>query len=121
MATYRELLERTRSEIAEADARAAQEIEGAVWVDVREADEWQEGHIPGAVHVPRGYLESRIEGIAPDKSTPVVVYCAAGNRSVFSAKTLQELGYESVVSLAAGFTDWKRNGGEVVLPRTLSP
>src|SRR5512142_332300 len=121
MTTYRELLQRTKTEIAETDARGAQETPGALWLDVREDDEWQEGHIPGAVHVPRGYLESRIEGAAPDKSTPVIVYCAAGNRSAFAAKTLQELGYDTVYSLAGGFTDWKRNGYEVVLPKTLSP
>jgi sulfur-carrier protein adenylyltransferase/sulfurtransferase len=121
MATYRELLERTKGEIEEVDARGAQDLEGARWVDVREDDEWQEGHIPGAVHVPRGFLESRIEQVAPDRDQPVVVYCAGGNRSAFAAKTLQELGYEHVVSLAGGFTDWKRNGNEITMPRTLSP
>jgi sulfur-carrier protein adenylyltransferase/sulfurtransferase len=121
MTTYRELLQRTKSEIQEVDARGAQALDGATWVDVREDDEWQEGHIPGAVHVARGYLESRIESAAPDKSAPLVVYCAAGNRSAFSAKTLEELGYEHVYSLAGGFTDWKRNGNEITIPRTLSP
>jgi molybdopterin/thiamine biosynthesis adenylyltransferase/rhodanese-related sulfurtransferase len=121
MSTYRELLQATRSEISEIDARGAQDLPDAVWVDVREGDEWEQGHIPGAVHVPRGYLESRIEGVAPDKSAPVVLYCAAGNRSAFAAKTLAELGYESVHSLVGGFTDWKRNGGDVTTPRTLSP
>src|SRR4051795_8828291 len=121
MTTYRELLARTKAEISEIDARDAQALAHAVWVDVREQDEWQEGHLPGAVHVPRGYLESRIEGVAPDKSTPVVLYCAAANRSAFAAKTLEELGYETVYSLAGGFTDWKRNGLEITMPRTLSP
>ena len=68
MPTYRELLQQTKAEISEVDAARRQALDGAVWVDVREADEWQEGHIPGAVHVPRGYLESRIEGVAPDKT-----------------------------------------------------
>src|ERR671936_656607 len=90
-------------------------------VDVRERDEWDEGHLPGAVHVPRGYLESRIEATVPDRSRPVLVYCAAGNRSAFAAKTLEELGYEHVVSLAGGYTDWKRNGLPTQLPRTLDP
>jgi sulfur-carrier protein adenylyltransferase/sulfurtransferase len=121
MATYRELLEQARSEIAEVDARAAQELDGAAWIDVREADEWQEGHIPGAKHVPRGFLESRIESVVPDKTGRVVLYCAAGNRSVFAAKTLEELGYGNVYSLAGGFTDWKRNGYDVTIPRILSP
>jgi molybdopterin/thiamine biosynthesis adenylyltransferase/rhodanese-related sulfurtransferase len=118
MANYRELLQQVRSEISELDASSARErIESGepVVVDVREQDEWDEGHIPGAVHVPRGHLESRIERLAPDPARPVVVYCSAGNRSAFAAKTLAELGYEDVVSLAGGFTDWKRNGYPVQL------
>jgi sulfur-carrier protein adenylyltransferase/sulfurtransferase len=118
MATYRELLQQVRSEISEIDATHTRErIESGepVVVDVREQDEWDEGHIPGAVHVPRGHLESRIERLAPDTSRPVVVYCSAGNRSAFAAKTLTDLGYEDVVSLAGGFTDWKRNGFPVQL------
>src|SRR3954451_16899482 len=98
MTTYRQLLERTKSEINEGDARGAQALDGGLWIDIREDDEWQEGHIPAAVHVARGFLESRIEAAAPDKSAPVILYCAAGNRSAFSAKTLQELGYEQVYS-----------------------
>ena len=121
MTTYRELLARTRDEVSEVGAAEAQALDGAVWVDVREQDEWQEGHLPAAVHVPRGYLESRIEGVVADKAAPVVLYCAAGNRSAFAAKTLAELGYTNVHSLAGGFTDWKRNGLEIVMPRTLSP
>jgi sulfur-carrier protein adenylyltransferase/sulfurtransferase len=118
MTTYRELLQQTRSEISEIDATQARErIESGepVVVDVREQDEWDEGHIAGAIHVPRGHLESRIERLAPDTSRPVVIYCSAGNRSAFAAKTLSELGYEDVVSLAGGFTDWKRNGFPVQL------
>jgi molybdopterin/thiamine biosynthesis adenylyltransferase/rhodanese-related sulfurtransferase len=121
MSTYRELLQAARTQISEIDAVGAQALPGALWVDVREMDEWEQGHIPGAVHVPRGNLESRIEGVATDRSVPVVLYCAAGNRSVFAARTLEELGYESVYSLVGGFTDWKRNGGAVTTPRTLSP
>jgi molybdopterin/thiamine biosynthesis adenylyltransferase/rhodanese-related sulfurtransferase len=118
MPTYRELLQQVRSEISEIDATHARDrIESGepVVVDVREQAEWDEGHIPGAVHVPRGHLESRIERLAPDPSRPVVIYCSAGNRSAFAAKTLSELGYEDVVSLAGGFTDWKRNGFPVQL------
>jgi len=118
MATYRELLQQARAEISELDAARARELVDAgqpVVVDVREQDEWDEGHIPGAVHVPRGHLESRIERAAPDPSRPVLVYCSAGNRSAFAAKTLEEMGYEDVASLAGGFTDWKRNGFPVEL------
>jgi molybdopterin/thiamine biosynthesis adenylyltransferase/rhodanese-related sulfurtransferase len=121
MATYRELLERTKAEISEVDARGAQALDGALWVDVREQDEWEQGHIPGAVHVPRGHLESRIEGAAPDRGRPIVLYCASAARSAFGAKALGELGYENVHSLSGGFTEWKRNGYDVQLPRTLSP
>jgi adenylyltransferase/sulfurtransferase len=118
MPTYRELLQQVRSEISEIDATQARDrIESGepVVVDVREQDEWDEGHIPGAVHVPRGHLESRIERLAPDPARPIVVYCSAGNRSAFAAKTLTDLGYDDVVSLAGGFTDWKRNGFPVQL------
>ncbi|MDX6436228.1 MAG: sulfur-carrier protein adenylyltransferase/sulfurtransferase [Gaiellaceae bacterium] len=118
MPTYRELLQQVRAEISEidaTDARALIETETSLVLDVREQDEWDEGHIPGAVHVPRGHLESRIERAAPDQTRPIVIYCSVGNRSAFAAKTLSELGYEEVTSLAGGFTDWKRNGFPVQL------
>jgi molybdopterin/thiamine biosynthesis adenylyltransferase/rhodanese-related sulfurtransferase len=121
MPTYRELLKSVKAEIAEVDARAAQEREGALFVDVRRYDEWEEGHIPDAVHVPRGSLESRIEGVVPDHETPIVLYCATGDRSAFGAKSLAELGYENVVSLAGGFNEWKRNGLGITMPKSLSP
>src|SRR5262249_2549578 len=124
MPTYRELLQQVRAEISEVDAERARdliEIGEPVIVDVREQDEWDEGHIPGAVHVPRGHLESRIERVAPDHEAPIVLYCAAGNRSAFAAKTLEQLGYEDVVSLAPGYTGWKRDGFPTVLPPALEP
>jgi len=121
MSTYRDLLSRTKAEISEVDAAAAKALDGALWVDVREFEEWEQGHVPDAVLVPRGNLESRIERIAPDKSQTVVLYCAVGARSAFAAKTLLELGYTDVHSLAGGIEDWKRDGLEIVMPRTLSP
>src|SRR5919106_2822929 len=124
MAGYRDLLARVKEEIDEISSIDAQERrasrDGALFVDVREPDEWDEGHIPGAVHVPRGRLESRVEGLVPDKQRPLVVYCSGGTRSAFASKVLGELGYENVVNLAGGFTDWKRNGFEVTIPRALS-
>jgi molybdopterin/thiamine biosynthesis adenylyltransferase/rhodanese-related sulfurtransferase len=120
MASYRELLERVRSEIDElTSADAAARADGPVFVDVRDPEEWDEGHIPGAVHLPRGSLESRVERAVPERERPIVVYCAGGNRSAFAARTLAELGYERVFSLAGGFTDWKRSGFPVQLPRSL--
>ncbi|HZO98261.1 MAG TPA: molybdopterin-synthase adenylyltransferase MoeB [Gaiellaceae bacterium] len=121
MPSYRELLQQTKAEVEEVDARGARELAGAVWVDVRRHDEWDEGYIPGAIHIPRGSLESRIESRVPDRSTPVVLYCASGERSAFAAKTLAELGYERPVSLVGGIVDWKRNGYEIEVPKTLSP
>ena len=122
MASYRELLEQVKAEIEEIDPASARALlsEGeAVAVDVREQAEWDEGHVPGAAHVPRGFLESRIEQAAPDREQPVILYCASGARSAFAAKTLEELGYERVFSLAGGFTEWKRNGLPFEVPRAL--
>ncbi len=125
MATYRELLARTRAEIDEISAADARDRLAAddpvVFLDVRESEEWAEGHIPGAVHLPRTYLESRVESVAPDKEDEIVVYCAGGSRSAFVTKTMRELGYANVVNLAGGYADWKRSGYETTLPRTLSP
>src|SRR5262249_32097702 len=89
-------------------------------LDVRELDEWQEGHLPGAYHIPRGNLESRIEALVPDKDLDIVIYCASGARSVFAAKSLAELGYSTVSSMSGGFTDWKRNGYPFETPKVLS-
>jgi len=125
MATYRELLAQVREEIDEIspiEARERLESDAPpLFVDVREPDEWEEGHIPGAVYVTRGRLEQRIEGLVPDKGRPLVVYCSAGSRSAFAAKVLGEMGYTNVVNLSGGFTDWKRNGYDVTIPRVLSP
>ena len=123
MASYRELLNNVKAEIEEIDTPAAAALadgdEPPLFVDVRERDEWEEGHIPGAIHVPRGNLESRIESAAPERGRRIVLYCAAGNRSAFAAKTLEELGYEDVASLAGGYVEWKRNGFPTQLPRGL--
>ena len=125
MTSYRDLLRAARESIEEVDATSAQELLAAddapVLVDVRERDEWEQGRIAGAVHVPRGHLESKIEAAAPDRSRPVLLYCSAGNRSAFAAKTLADLGYERPISLAGGYTDWQRSGLPTDLPRTLGP
>jgi molybdopterin/thiamine biosynthesis adenylyltransferase/rhodanese-related sulfurtransferase len=120
MASYRELLQRVRAEIDEVDAsRARERLDDAVFVDVRRRDEWDEGYIPGAIHVPRGSLESRIERAVPERDRAIVLYCASGERSALAAKTLGELGYTDVVSLAGGFIDWKRNGFPTEMSRGL--
>ena len=118
-----DVLRQIKSRIEEVDPAAVREqvSNGAVVVDVREVDEWGAGHIPGAKHVPKSYLESRIEGAAPDRSQHVILYCESGNRSAWAARTLiEDLGYENVESMTGGFTLWKDRGYEVELPRTLT-
>ncbi len=117
-----EYIRKIKSEIAEVDPAVAHELvgNGAVFVDVRETEEFVRGHLPGATHIPRGYLESRIDGAVPDRSQHVITYCASGQRSALAAKTLQELGYEHVESMTGGFTLWKDRGYEFDVPRTLT-
>src|SRR3984893_3576508 len=125
MATFGELLAAARGEIKEArpDQVDAQlkTSEPPVLVDIREPDEIQQGIIPGAVVIPRGYFELRVERRVPDHDQPVVVYCAGGVRSVFAAKTLEQMGYSNVASLAGGFEGWKQQGLKISVPRSLRP
>jgi sulfur-carrier protein adenylyltransferase/sulfurtransferase len=120
--TYSQLVREVKASIREVDNAAAQELadEGALVVDVRETSEWQEGHVVGAVHVPRGHLESKIEAVAPDRARPLVLYCAAGVRSAFAARQLAEMGYTDIVSLAGGFQGWKSEGRPWKAPVVLS-
>ncbi|HEY2653295.1 MAG TPA: molybdopterin-synthase adenylyltransferase MoeB [Solirubrobacteraceae bacterium] len=118
-----DLLRDIKSRIEEVDPAAArsQLSNGAVAIDVREPEEWAAGHIPGARHVPKSYLESRIEGAVPDRSAHLILYCASGNRSAWAARTLiEDLGYEHVESMSGGYTLWKDRGYDVELPRTLN-
>ncbi len=123
MPSYRELLAQVKGEIEEVDARTAHgELAGAeppVLIDVREQDEYEQGSIPGAVHIPRGFLESRVENVAIDRTTPIILSCQSGARSAFAAKSLQDLGYENVRSLAGGFSGWKQNGYTWETPQVL--
>jgi molybdopterin/thiamine biosynthesis adenylyltransferase/rhodanese-related sulfurtransferase len=119
-----EFIRQVKSQIDEVDPAQVQEVlgNGAVIVDVRETDEVSQGKLPGAAHVPRGHLESRIEGAAPDRGQRVILYCASGNRSALAAKTLRdELGYENVESMTGGYTLWKDRGYAVEVPRQWSP
>src|SRR5918911_1279679 len=124
-----ELIRQVKEQIREVDPREVHDLvhengssDGAVVLDVREQYEFEESHLPGAVHVPRGHLESRVEGAVPDKAARVIAYCTSGNRSALAAKTMQEeLGYENVESMRGGITLWKDNGYEVDVPRSLTP
>src|SRR3984885_4098142 len=107
-------------EAAPADVRD-QLGNGAVVIDVREAEEWSTGHIPGAKHVPKSFLESRIEGAGAARDQHVILYCQSGNRSAWAARTLiEDLGYENVESMTGGITLWKDRGFDVEQPRTLT-
>ncbi len=123
MANFRDLLKATKAEIREVDTAEADKLRGetgAVVLDVREADEYEQGAIPGAMHIPRGTLETSIEGRVPDHGTPLIVHCAGGTRSAFAAKSLAELGYTDVVSMAGGFNKWKDEGRDWKVPASLS-
>src|SRR3954451_1913526 len=125
MASGAELIRKIKEQIEEVDPRDVHDLQqngnGAVIVDVREQHEFEEAHLPGAVHVPRGHLESRIEGAVSDRSQPVVLYCASGNRSALAAHTMTEqLGYQDVASMRGGITLWKDRGYDVEVPRALS-
>ncbi|MHB1537270.1 MAG: molybdopterin-synthase adenylyltransferase MoeB [Solirubrobacteraceae bacterium] len=119
-----ELLRSVRGEIEEVDPSEVHELidEGVFVIDVRESDETASGLLPGAKHLPRGYLESRIEGIVPDRDASIVLYCASGVRSAYAARTLtHDLGYGNVRSMAGGITLWKDRGYGVSVPKTLTP
>jgi sulfur-carrier protein adenylyltransferase/sulfurtransferase len=118
-----DLLRQVKSEIDEIDPSQVNELlqEGVTIIDVREAEELASGLLPGAKHVPRSYLETRIEGITPDRSAHIILYCASGNRSAYGARTLRDdLGYEHVESMTGGIALWKDRGYEVDVPRTLT-
>jgi sulfur-carrier protein adenylyltransferase/sulfurtransferase len=123
MATFRDLLAAAKSEISEVDTSGAADLigTGALVLDVREPDEYEEGALPDAVHIPRGHLEAQVENRLTDKTAPVVVYCAGGVRSAFAARTLQELGYTDVVSMDGGFGRWKDEGRPWKQPVSLTP
>ena len=114
MKSYRQIVEEAKTEIPEvtvADVKAEQERDSDfVLLDVRDEDEYRAGYIPDAVHVTRGMLEFSVENYIPDRNQKVVVYCAAGLRSLLAAKSLREMGYTDTVSLAGGYRDWTAAG-----------
>jgi len=122
--TYAELLRAAREavpEISPAEADLLRESSADVTiVDVREDSEWEQGHLPGALHISRSYVEQDIEAAVPDRDRPVVLYCAGGVRSLFAGQTLQTLGYTNVRSLAGGFQAWKSSGHAWTMPAVLS-
>ncbi len=123
--TYQELMAEARDSVPEVtiDEVQAQMGNGArpTLLDVREREEYREGHLEGSVPLPRGFLEMRIEEAVPDKSTPIVAYCAGGVRSLIAARTLKEMGYKNVTSMSGGYTAWKNAGYKWVADRQFTP
>jgi phage shock protein E len=113
---FQKLVQEAKTRVAEVSATdAAREVErGALLIDVRELEDWQQGHAPAAIHMPRGTVELDIEEKAPALDTPIICHCGGGSRSALVAESLQKMGYTNVKSLAGGFKAWKQAGLPVV-------
>lgn len=109
---YQQLLSDVKKGIREIDAQSAAKLDNSscYFIDVREVSEWQNGHLPNAVHISRGILEGSIEKLVTDPSSMVVVYCAGGGRSALAAESLMRMGYTQVYSLQGGFGGWMQQG-----------
>jgi len=121
--TSKNIIDEARAQIKSIDideARRLLEKPGTVLLDVRESDEWRQGHIPQAIGIPRGFLELRVEEKVPDHKTPVILQCASGTRSLLAARSLRELGYENVYNLTGGFNAWKDRGLPWIADRQFS-
>ena len=109
--TFKEIMDEARSEIKELSAAEVQNLlerDGKhIVLDVREREEYREGHLDGAVSLPRGFLEIKVESTIPDKNTPIIAYCAGGTRSLLAAKVMKEMGYQNVISMSGGYSAWK--------------
>jgi adenylyltransferase/sulfurtransferase len=113
--SFQEIMAEARKEVPEVTVQQVNELlknngKSPVMLDVRESDEWRQGHLDGAIPLPRGFLEIKVETTIPDKSTPIIAYCAGGVRSLLAAKAMKEMGYHNVSSMAGGYAAWK-NGG----------
>ena len=114
--TGQDLIDEAKQQIEEVTPEHVREMqarnEAVVYLDVREPNEWNLGRLPGAIHLPRGNLETKVEGII-DRNKKVVIYCARGNRSALAAVTMKQMGYENVASMARGFQGWAEIDGEI--------
>src|SRR3984893_9601010 len=122
--TSKNILDEARAQIKSIDieeARRMLEKPGTVLLDVREGDEWRQGHIPQAVGIPRGFLELRVEEKVPDHKTPIILQCASGTRSLLAARALREMGYENLYNLTGGFNAWKDRGLPWTADRQFTP
>src|SRR3989454_628720 len=123
--TYKQIMEEARQVVPEVSPDEVKgKLDGGarpVLLDVREKDEVRQGYVPGALSLPRGFLEMRVEETVPDKTTPIVAYCAGGTRSLLAGRILRELGYTNVASMRGGFTAWKNQGLPVAADRQFTP
>jgi sulfur-carrier protein adenylyltransferase/sulfurtransferase len=112
--TYKQIMDEARRLVPEVSVQDVRtrlaKNDGVTVLDVREKDEYRDGHVDGAISLPRGFLEMRVEEAVPDKSAPIIAYCAGGTRSLIASRTLKEMGYSNVVSMTGGFTAWKNAG-----------
>ncbi|MBP1689669.1 MAG: moeB [Deltaproteobacteria bacterium] len=112
--TYKQIMDDARRlvpEVSVEDVRSqVDKGDGMTVLDVREKEEYRDGHLAGAISLPRGFLEMRVEETVPDKQAQIIAYCAGGTRSLIAARTLKEMGYTNVVSMTGGFTAWKNAG-----------
>ena len=121
--TFADLLKEARSQIREVTPQQVNDLSpgDAVLVDVREESEWEQGYLPGAVHISKGYVEQAIEAEVPDRDRQVILYCAGGVRSLLAAQALEQLGYTNVASMSGGFQAWKSAGYRWDAPVILTP
>src|SRR5436190_7112449 len=112
--TYKEIMDEAKRvvpEVSPEDVKTKLDRgEHPIVLDVREREEFRQGYLPGAVSLPRGFLEMRVEEAVPDKDAPVVAYCGSGTRSLLAGRVLKELGYTNVASMRGGFSAWKNQG-----------
>ena len=119
--TYADLLKEARTQIREVTPQEVEALpDGTTVIDVREASEWEQGHLPNALHISKSYVEQQVENAVPDRDAPVVLYCAGGVRSLFAAQTMEQLGYTNVASMSGGFQAWKSAGLPWEAPVVLS-
>src|SRR5438045_4085097 len=121
--TYKQIMDEARQVVPEVSPEEVkQKLDGGtLLLDVREKEEFRQGYVPGALSLPRGFLEMRVEETVPDKAAPIVAYCGGGTRSLLAGRILKELGYTNVVSMRGGFTAWKNQGLPVKEDRQFTP
>jgi len=123
--TFDQLMSEARKEVKELSVDEVQKLTSKngnyLLLDVREKEEYREGHLDGSMSIPRGFLEMRVESAIPEKSTPIIAYCAGGIRSLLAAKDMKEMGYKEVISMSGGYSAWKTAGHQTVQDRQFTP